>query len=191
MIIPAVFPIYKREVMNNMYRPWPYFIMRVIMSAFTFLIYPFSITMTIIWFLGIPTLTFSYFIGFWLTMTLIALVGSALGLTVGALFPNPFTALNVNQMIIIIFTFGGGLYVNTGAGANILVRVISWISPLKYGCEMLLRKFLEGKPEIWVDHVLDDLGFTKGYAACVFILLTFYLLYLILGLGAMYRLARP
>lgn len=140
--------------MNNMYRPTPFFISRVVMTALIFFLYPFMVTMTVIWWLGLPLLSVGFFVSWWLTMTLVAFVGSALGLSLGALFPNPFTAVNMNTVIIIFFTFGAGFYANTSSTANFLVRIISWVSPLKYGCEMLFRQLLIGKPTQYTDQVL-------------------------------------
>lgn len=151
MIIPMVYPVYQREVSNNMYRPTPFFIARVLISALTFLLYPFMLTMTVIWFLGMPLLDFQSWCVFWGILSLVAFVGSALGLSIGAMLPNAFSALNVNQSVVIIFSFGAGLYSNTGTSANILVKFISWISPLHYSTELLLRQMLKDKNEEFSD----------------------------------------
>jgi hypothetical protein len=54
-------------------------------------------------------------------------------------------------MVIIIFSFGAGMYANTGTSANFLVKFISWVSPLHYSCELLLRLLFEGKNEEFVE----------------------------------------
>ena len=96
MTIPQVFPVYKREVQNNMYSPIPFFAARIILATITFVVYPCMMTMTIIWFLGLPVLGFGGFFSFLLILLLTGFVGCAMGLTIGALFPDPFTAINVN-----------------------------------------------------------------------------------------------
>ena len=94
-------------------------------------------------------------------------------------------------MFVILFSFGAGLYANTGAGANIAVRFLSWISPFHYSCILLLRRFFEGKqPEAFVESTLDVLGFTYEISMCVFALVTFYFFYLLVGMGSVYRLAK-
>lgn len=144
MVIPQVFPMFKREVSNDMYKPLPFYIARVLMSIVTYMLYPFAVTMTVVWFLGLPQLGIVSFLSFWGILLLLALIGSAMGLTVGAVIPSPISALVINQSVILIFSFGAGLYANTGTSANILVKLISWLSPLHYGCELLLRLLLKG-----------------------------------------------
>jgi len=48
---------------------------------------------------------------------------------------------------MIIYSFGSGVYANTATGANIFVRMMTWLSPLHYGTELLLRIFLKDKNE--------------------------------------------
>jgi ABC-type multidrug transport system permease subunit len=151
MIIPMVYPVFKREVSNSMYSPTPFFFARVLISAVTFVLYPIMVTLTVIWFLGMPTVGITGFLHFLGILSLMAFVGSALGFSLGAIFPNAFSALNVNQMVIIIFSFGAGMYANTGTSANFLVKFISWVSPLHYSCELLLRLLFEGKNEEFVE----------------------------------------
>jgi hypothetical protein len=94
-------------------------------------------------------------------------------------------------MFVILFSFGAGLYANTGEGANIAVKFLSWISPFHYSCILLLRRFWEGKePEQFVDETLEVLGFTYEISMCVFALITFYFFYLLVGMGSVYRLAK-
>ena len=99
MIIPLLNPIYKREVLSNMYRPTPFFLSRVFVSALTFFMYPLSISLTVLWFLGLGEITLSFFVRWWVSMTLFAFAGSAMGLTLGALFPNGVEAISVNLML--------------------------------------------------------------------------------------------
>jgi hypothetical protein len=54
-------------------------------------------------------------------------------------------------MIIILFSFGAGMYANTGKSANILVKLMSWLSPLHYSCELLLRRLFDGKNKEFTD----------------------------------------
>jgi hypothetical protein len=66
-------------------------------------------------------------------------LGSALEFSLGAIFPIAFSALNVNQIVKFIFSFGAGMYANTGKSTNFLAIFLSWVSPLYYSCELLLR----------------------------------------------------
>jgi len=130
-----------------MYSPTPFFLAKVISSIMIFMIYPFTLSLTVIWFLGLPVIGIEGFCTFWLILLLQALVGMAMGITMGAIIPNIMEALNANLAIIMILSFGGGFYANTGTGASLLVQLISWVSPIKYSTELLLRRFFQGKPE--------------------------------------------
>lgn len=74
----------------------PFFCARIIISTITFVIYPVMMTMAIVWFLGMPVVGFFGFFSFMAILLLTGFVGCAMGLTIGALFPDPFTAINVN-----------------------------------------------------------------------------------------------
>ena len=123
----------------------PFFGARVVTSTITFVIYPVMMTFTVIWFLGLPVIGFFGFFSFMAILLLTGFVGCAMGLTIGAIFPDPFAAININMMVAILFSFGAGLYANTGATANIFVRLLSWLSPMHYSCILMMRRMFEGK----------------------------------------------
>ena len=79
-----------------MYKPLPFYIARIFMSILTYMLYPFAVTMTCIWFLGIPQLGVVTFLSFWGILLLLALIGSAMGLAVGTVIPSPISALVIN-----------------------------------------------------------------------------------------------
>ena len=49
------------------------------------------------------------------------------------------------MLFLMIFCFGAGIYVNTAAGASFLVTFLTYISPLRYSTELLMRRILAGK----------------------------------------------
>lgn len=138
-----------------MYRPLPFYAARVLTSILTYMVYPFTVTLTVVWSLGMPQVTGSIVMSFGGVLLLMALVGSAMGLSMGALVPNAMSALLINQSIILIFSFGAGLYANTSTSGNPLVRFISWISPLNYGCELLLGILFDGKDKVFIETTMD------------------------------------
>lgn len=190
ILIPNVFAVFKREVSNNMYKPAPFYVSRIIAAMLLYIFYPFAVTMTVIWCLGLPVMGFAGWVSFWSILTLTAFVGSMLGLCIGACFPNQFQALTVNIMVFILISLGGGLSVNTGAGANIFVRFIFWISPMHYSVELMMRRMLEGRRKHFSDKALEALGFTDDISTCVLILIGFYFLFVTIGLVAVHRLAK-
>ena len=66
------------------------------MSILTYMLYPFAITMTVVWFLGIPSLEILSVLSFAGVLLLLALIGSAMGLSMGAMVPNPLSCLVIN-----------------------------------------------------------------------------------------------
>lgn len=143
-----MFPVYQREVHSNMYDPTPYWFARTLTSMIQFCsVYPLTVTLSVIWFIGLSKISFVGFLQFWAILQLISMVGLILGLSVGAAFPNSIVALNYNTFMFIVFSFGSGLYANTATSSNFLVKLASWLSPLKYACESMLRFLLQDKDE--------------------------------------------
>ena len=68
-----------------------------------------------------------------------AYCGCYFGLMVGAMLDIPEVALGLGNLYAMIAGFGAGLFANTGDGANWFITFLSWISPLRYGCEILMR----------------------------------------------------
>lgn len=52
------------------------------------------------------------------------------------------SAILVNNVCVILFTLGGGLFTNVNTG--FFAKFLGWISPLKYGSELILRRLLDG-----------------------------------------------
>ena len=82
-------------------------------------------------------------------------------------------------MMIFIFNMGGGCSVNVGKEANIVPMLISSVSPIRYGTEMLLRRVLQGKP--WAEPILIQLGYTQGDYNCLLIAATLSIVYFSVG----------
>lgn len=104
-------------------------------------------------------------------LTLTAFAGGFWGFTFGTLMKNEVAATQMNMLFLIMFSFGAGFYANTGAQANFVVQAITYISPMRYSTELLMRRVVAGKPG--GDAVLDALGFTWGSTTCVMLLIGF------------------
>jgi len=98
-----IYPVYKREVMNNMYRPVPFFFAKLITSCLSFLAYPFTVSLTAIWFIGMPEVTFVEYWWFVLPLFLTAAIGLVTGLSIGAFFAHADLALNINTYVLMMF----------------------------------------------------------------------------------------
>ena len=79
-------------------------------------------------------------------LSLTALAGVLIGLFIGAFCDEKKSAVIVLQACMIILNFGAGALANTGEGANFIVKFLSWISPVKYATELLMRRILKGEP---------------------------------------------
>ena len=62
------------------------------------------------------------------------------------------------------FNAGAGCWVNIGTGASPPVRFLSWISPVRYGVELTMRRITADKH--LQDQVLDHFGYTAGTSFC-------------------------
>ena len=86
--VPQTYPIFKREISNNMYGASSYYFARTVISIMTFFFYPFLLTLCMIWFIGLPVLNFTVFVSWCLDLLLICLVASSIGMTIGCIVPE-------------------------------------------------------------------------------------------------------
>ena len=83
--------------------------------------------------------------------------------------------------MIIVLNFGAGCFANTGKGANIVIRFISWISPVRYATEMTMRRVVKGEPEWFEDATLNYLGYDYGYLTCLVVLVGMTIFFFLFG----------
>jgi hypothetical protein len=61
----------------------------------------------------------------------------------GTLMNDPNTVATVITSLMFLFGMGGGILAHIGPGTNFLIRFLSWISPFRYGTELILRCILK------------------------------------------------
>ena len=83
--VPKTYPIFKREIQNNMYGATAYYFSRTLGSWLTFFFYPFLLTACMIWFIGLEEITITVFFGWCLDLLLVCLVASSVGMTIGCI----------------------------------------------------------------------------------------------------------
>jgi len=169
--IPIARPIFIREVSNGMYSTSAYYLSMVTATLTLFILYPIVVTLTSFFFFRFDDSTFGAMLDWMMVLVLTATAGGFWGFTFGTFMKNEVTATQLNMLFLIMFSFGAGFYANTGEDQNLAVRIISYISPMRYSTELLMTRVLAGKPGS--DEVLDLLGFTWGSFACVNLLLGF------------------
>jgi hypothetical protein len=188
--IPQTFPVFKREVSNGMFTPTVFYLAESTVQLMTFFWYPFLLTLCSIWFFGLPYMSFKGFCEWWGILTLVCFCGSSFGFMMGCLFPSFNFAQIVAQNVIIIFALGAGFYTNSGSGAHWLNVFVSDISPLFYGCEMMLKRLLAGKNEHIQHELLSFFGYTQSNALCCFVLILFFCGFNLIGWFALCRQAK-
>ena len=97
-------------------------------------------------------------------LSCVAYCGNFLGLMFGCLTNNAEAALGTANLFVMMSGFGAGLFANTGSGANWFVTFLSWISPLRYGCEIIMRQVTKGRQA--QDAILESFGYTYGDKLC-------------------------
>ena len=147
-----------------MYKSSAYYIATTVASIMTFLFYPILVSLVSFWMLGLDDSSFAAFLDWTLILSLTASCGFSFGLMMGTFISNENAAIQTNLLFGMIFSFGGGMYANTGEGSSLLVRAISWVSPMRYSSELLMRRVIFEKPGN--EYVLEYLGFTWGKSTC-------------------------
>ena len=137
--IPQDGPIFKREISNNMYSVHAYWMSMVTRAILTTWIYPVLLTITSFFWSDLPASSAADMFNYMACLACVAVCGNFFGLMMGAAFDIPEVALGLANLYAMISGFGAGLFANTGDGANWFVTFLSWISPLRYGCEILMR----------------------------------------------------
>ena len=136
-----------------------------------FILYPIIVALVGFFFFKFDNHDAGAFFFWMLTLVLTAFCGAFWGFGFGCFFKSEVGATQANMLFLMMFCFGAGFYANTGDGANIVVQLISYISPLRYSSELLMRSAMEDKPG--GDAVLEVFGFTWGTSLCIGILVVF------------------
>lgn len=134
-------------------------------------LYPVLVTLTAFYWFGMDDSSFGAMLAWMGIMTATAFAGGFWGFTLGTFMKNDVTASQINILFIIMFSFGAGLFANTGQGVNFVVQMITYISPMRYCTELLTSRVLEDKPG--GEYVMELFGFTWGQGSCITLLIFF------------------
>ena len=97
---------------------------------------------------------------------------------IGTFAKNEVTGVQMNTLFIYVFSFGGGFYANA-SNQTVLLKVLTWISPVRFSTELLMRRVLAGRSE--ADRILDILGLTWGEERCIMSLVIFIIVCFLVG----------
>lgn len=143
-----------------MYTPSAYYLAHVGAGLIVFLTYPFVTGVISYWQFGFEDPTWYGCLDWIFCLALPALLGSLWGFTLGSFFKSEATALQVNLIFVLLFNSGAGHTSNIGKGVNYFAKLVSTISPIRYGTEMLMQRIIEGSAA--EKFVLNHLGYTNG-----------------------------
>ena len=138
-------PMFTREVSNHMYTPSAYYLASSTSAMVSFCLYPLVTTIVSFYFFGLTDSSFGAMLDWMMILVLTAFAGSYWGFMFGTFMKNDVAAVQLNLLFNILFSFGGGFYANVGEGENIFVKIISYVSPMRYSSEMLMSRVLAGK----------------------------------------------
>mmetsp|Transcript_12941 Transcript_12941/g.11465 ORF Transcript_12941/g.11465 Transcript_12941/m.11465 type:complete len:90 (-) Transcript_12941:79-348(-) len=70
--------------------------------------------------------------------------------------------------------------------ASVYFAWLQYLSPLRYGMEILMRSEIEGNPKyLFGEKIIEDHGYTLGMVPCVIILILFAIVLRVLSLFAL------
>jgi len=153
-----------------MYSPTAYFLASTLTAFLLVWFYPIVVAVVSFWFFDFADHSFLAMVYYALALSANCYAGCYFGLIFGIMCRDPIMAQNLLNAAITILNFGAGLLANTGSGANWLIKFISWISPVRYGAELVMRRVLAGEPSWFADTALNYLGYTYGYETCSLVL---------------------
>ena len=139
MAIPIENPVFKREISNHMYTAHSYFWSKVAICSTIMWIYPVIVTLVSFYCFQWEASSFSDFLIYMMSLFGICFCGAFLGLMCGTFTSSLIVAILFGNLTITLLNFGAGCMSNTGETANPIIKFVSWISPMHYGCQILFK----------------------------------------------------
>lgn len=168
-----------------MYTPSAYYLAHVGAGLIIFVTYPLVTGLISYWNFGFEDPTWSGCFTWMFCLSLPALLGSLWGFTFGTFFRSEATALQFNLVFLLLFNSGAGHTSNLGKGVNYFAKLISTLSPVRYGTEMLMTQIVKGNPA--EPFILNHLGYTTGNGTCVLAMVILGLIIFFVGWANMLR----
>ena len=167
-----------------MYSPTAYYLAQCLTAVLLIWFYPIVVAIVSFYFLQLADSTFLAMIYYAFALSFVCYVGCFFGLTFGIFCRDPIMAQQLLNAAITILNFGAGALANTGQGANPIIRFISWISPVRYGSEIVFRRIIAGEPAWFQTRALDYLGYTYGYTTCIQVIIGMTIFVFLVGWAA-------
>jgi hypothetical protein len=163
LAIPLNFDLISREFSNKMFGPSAYFWAHYFSGILSYMQYPVIYSVCAFWFFTFPDSSLENFMTFVGTNCLIAHCGIAFGFAMGTIMSNIQSVSIVVTFFMLLFGMGGGLLASIGPNTNFIIRFLSWVSPFRYGSELILRCVLTGiEPPGTEEFILNAINFNYG-----------------------------
>jgi len=134
-------PVFLREYANKTYGTWTYFVSKSIIEIPFQFIFPIVFSFMVYFAAGM-TVEIGRFLVFNLILIAVVLCATSVGLFIGWVFDNPSKATAGSMMIMMPYIIFGGFFVNLNT-VYVWLRWITYLSPIRYATEALLRNELE------------------------------------------------
>ena len=190
--IPQENPIFQRELSNHMYSVSAYWLATWTRAVLCAWFYPVILVTCSFFFFEFEDHSAADLFNYMAACSAVCYSGQALGLFFGSVTSNAEVAMGIANLFAMIAGFGAGCFSNTGSDANPVITFLSWVSPLRYGCELLMREVTKkfdvvaqpvivfgGKTE--QELILEQFGYTYGNAVCYLFLTGFILFFFFFG----------
>ena len=83
------------------------------------------------------------------------------------------------NLFMILFNLGAGSFSNLGS-ANFVGKFLGWISPMRYACELLMRRLIYKKEQFGIpygEYVMEYFGYNYGDNTCYAVLVSMFILF--------------
>jgi ABC-type transport system involved in multi-copper enzyme maturation permease subunit len=107
---------------------------------------------------------------FFFALMLLVICASSMGFFFGCLFKDVNTASAVTPVVIMPIILFGGLISNLDS-MYVWLSWIQYLSPIRYGFEIMIRNEFEDRLETLPVDPIDDLGMNIGLTNCVIVLI--------------------
>jgi ABC-type multidrug transport system permease subunit len=162
-------PVFLREQANNMYSIFIYFLTKTMTEQPINLMAPFMNCLIVYYAMGFDH-TFDNFIIFYLTIYFLIQANLAFGYVLSSIFHDYAVANMAAPAIMMPLILFSGFYSNYETQPEWL-KTASYLSPVKYGFEALLRNEFEDNTTGDDFDIIEMLGFNVGKWNCILVLI--------------------
>ncbi len=156
-----------------------YYLTTWLMQTLFSMVYPIVAVFLMYMNLGFADTSSDNFYAFLKTAVLLAFTGSNFGLMWGTFFDNEMTAINSAFLFALLFSLGGGKFINL-KNKSPIVKYLSNISPVRYAVERFFRRIVS-QNEDYDTFLLSYFGFNQGDEKCEYCLIGISITFFVIG----------